>query len=300
MIHIAWSNLYTLPLPEGHRFPMAKYELLHEQLLRENMVTPEQFFEPETADLKTVLLTHSQAYVERLLQLDLSEKEVRAVGFPLTDELVKREFVLVQGTMKCAEYAIINGAALNIAGGTHHAFRNKGEGFCLLNDNAVAANYLLHRQQAKRILIVDLDVHQGNGTAEIFSNEPHVFTFSMHGKENYPLRKETSDLDIELATNTSGEKYLQILAEQLNKIMRLFSPDFIFYNSGVDVLATDKYGKLLLTIEECMERDRLVFNLAKQHSVPIVTSMGGGYSPRIGDIVNAHCNTFRTACELFQ
>ena len=300
MIHIAWSNIYTLPLPEGHRFPMAKYELLYELLLRENVVTPEQFFEPKTADLKTVLLTHSQAYVERLLQLDLSEKEVRAVGFPLTDELVKREFVLVQGTVKCAEYAIINGAALNIAGGTHHAFSNKGEGFCLLNDNAVAANYLLHRQQVKRILIVDLDVHQGNGTAEIFSNEPRVFTFSMHGKENYPLRKEISDLDIELATNTSGEKYLQILAEQLNKIMRLFAPDFIFYNSGVDVLATDKYGKLLLTTEECMERDRLVFNLAVQHSVPIVTSMGGGYSPRIGDIVNAHCNTFRTACELFQ
>lgn len=300
MIHIAWSNLYTLPLPEGHRFPMAKYELLHEQLLRENVVTPEQFFEPEEANLKTVLLTHKADYVERLLQLDLSEKEVRAVGFPLTDELVKREFVLVQGTVKCTEYAKINGAALNIAGGTHHAFTNKGEGFCLLNDNAVAANYLLHQQWAKRVLIVDLDVHQGNGTAEIFSNEPHVFTFSMHGKENYPLRKETSDLDIELATNTSGEKYLQILAEQLNKIMRLFSPDFIFYNSGVDVLATDKYGKLLLTTEECMERDRLVFNLAVQHSVPIVTSMGGGYSPRIGDIVNAHCNTFRTACELFQ
>lgn len=300
MIHIAWSNLYTLPLPEGHRFPMAKYELLHEQLLRENVVTPEQFFEPEEANLKTVLLTHRADYVERLLQLDLSEKEVRAVGFPLTDELVKREFVLVQGTVKCSEYAKINGAALNIAGGTHHAFTNKGEGFCLLNDNAVAANYLLHRQQAKRIFIVDLDVHQGNGTAEIFSNDSRVFTFSMHGKENYPLRKEISDLDIELATNTSGEKYLQILAEQLKKIMRLFSPDFIFYNSGVDVLATDKYGKLLLTTEECMERDRLVFNLAVQHSVPIVTSMGGGYSPRISDIVNAHCNTFRTACELFQ
>jgi len=300
MIHIAWSNLYTLPLPEGHRFPMAKYELLHEQLLRENVVTPEQFFEPEEANLKTVLLTHRADYVERLLQLDLSEKEVRAVGFPLTDELVKREFVLVQGTVKCTEYAKINGAALNIAGGTHHAFTNKGEGFCLLNDNAVAANYLLHRQQAKRIFIVDLDVHQGNGTAEIFSNDSRVFTFSMHGKENYPLRKETSDLDIELATNTTGEKYLQILAEQLNKIMRLFSPDFIFYNSGVDVLATDKYGKLLLTTEECIERDRLVFNLAMKHSVPIVASMGGGYSPQIGDIVNAHCNTFRTACELFQ
>jgi acetoin utilization deacetylase AcuC-like enzyme len=300
MIHIAWSNLYTLPLPEGHRFPMAKYELLHEQLVRENVVIPEQFFEPEEANLKTVLLTHSPAYVEKLLQLALSEKEIRAVGFPLTNELVKREFVLVQGTITCAEYAIKNGAALNIAGGTHHAFTNKGEGFCLLNDNAVAANYLLHRQQAKRIFIVDLDVHQGNGTAEIFSNDSRVFTFSMHGKENYPLRKETSDLDIELATNTTGEKYMQILAEQLNKIMRLFSPDFIFYNSGVDVLATDKYGKLLLTTEECMERDRLVFNLAVQHSVPIVTSMGGGYSPRIGDIVNAHCNTFRTACELFQ
>ncbi len=300
MIYIAWSNLYTLSLPEGHRFPMAKYELLYEQLLRENVAVPEQFFEPEAADLKTVLLTHTADYVERLLQLELSEKEVRAVGFPLTDELVKREFVLVQGTVKCTEYAIKDGAALNIAGATHHAFTNKGEGFCLLNDNAIAANYLLHHQRAKRILIVDLDVHQGNGTAEIFLNEPRVFTFSMHGKENYPLRKETSDMDIELPTHTTGENYLHILDEQLNKIMRLFSPDFIFYNSGVDVLATDKYCKLLLTGEECMERDRLVFNLAMQHSVPIVTSMGGGYSPRIGDIVNAHCNTFRTACELFQ
>lgn len=300
MIYIAWSNLYSLPLPEGHRFPMEKYALLHEQLLRENVVTPEQFFEPETADLKTVLLTHTAEYVDKLLHLALSEKEVRAVGFPLTDELVKRELVLVQGTVECAEYAIKNGAALNIAGGTHHAFTNKGEGFCLLNDNAVAANYLLHRQQAKRILIADLDVHQGNGTAQIFSNEPRVFTFSMHGKENYPLRKENSDLDIELPTDTTGENYLLILAEQLSKIMKLFSPDFIFYNSGVDVLATDRYGKLLLTVDECMERDRLIFHHALQHSVPIVASMGGGYSPRIGDIVNAHCNTFRTACELFQ
>lgn len=300
MIHIAWSDLYTLPLPEGHRFPMEKYALVYEQLLRENVVTPEQFFEPEPADLKTVLLTHTAEYVDKLLHLALSEKEVRAVGFPLTAELVQRELILVQGTLACAEYAINNGAALNIAGGTHHAFTNKGEGFCLLNDNAVAANYLLNRQQAKRVLIVDLDVHQGNGTAQIFSNEPRVFTFSMHGKENYPLRKENSDLDIELPTDTTGKNYLLILAEQLSKTMKLFSPDFIFYNSGVDVLATDRYGKLLLTVDECMERDRLVFNLAMQHSVPVVTSMGGGYSPRIGDIVNAHCNTFRTACELFQ
>jgi acetoin utilization deacetylase AcuC-like enzyme len=300
MIHVAWSDTYSLPLPEGHRFPMSKYALLYRQLKQEQHTLGVHFTEPRKATMQDVLRVHDPDYVKRMTHLELTEKEMRAIGFPLTPELVEREFILVQGTIDCAKHALKYGLALNIAGGTHHAFSNRGEGFCLLNDHAVAAGYLLHHQLASRILIVDLDVHQGNGTAEIFRHTAEVFTLSIHGKDNYPLRKEMSDMDIELATGTTGLEYLFILQQKLSEALLIFKPDIILYNSGVDVLATDKYGKLKLTEAECMERDRLVFDAAFKENIPICAAMGGGYSPLITDIVNAHCNTFRTACALFQ
>lgn len=300
MIHVAWSNTYTLPLPEGHRFPMLKYELLYRELQRKQAELHIQFFEPQKATLEDVLRVHDSGYVKRMLELELTEKEMRAIGFPLTNELVEREFILVQGTIECAKVALLKRIGLNIAGGTHHAFSNRGEGFCLLNDHAIAAVHLLHHQLVSRVMIVDLDVHQGNGTAEIFNTNPNVFTFSMHGKDNYPLRKEMSDMDIELATGTTGDEYLFILQHKLREALLIFEPQIILYNSGVDVLAGDRYGKLNLSEAECMERDRIVFKTAVEHAIPVCAAMGGGYSPRISDIVHAHCNTFRTACELFQ
>ena len=203
------------------------------------------------------------------------------------------------GTLEAAFYAIEHGAAMNIAGGTHHAYSDKGEGFCLLNDIAIAANKLLNKNLAKRILVVDLDVHQGNGTAQIFQNEERVFTFSMHGANNYPGLKEKSDWDIPLPDKTQDTTYLNILVRSLSQMGEEFSPDFIFYQSGVDVLETDKLGKLSLSLDGCKSRDRIVMEFAKQANIPLVASMGGGYSEDIRIIVEAHANTYRLAQEIF-
>jgi acetoin utilization deacetylase AcuC-like enzyme len=207
--------------------------------------------------------------------------------------------VIANGTVQAALYALESGAAMNIAGGTHHAFTDRGEGFCLLNDIAIAANYLLEKNLVQKILVVDLDVHQGNGTAEIFRNEPRVFTFSMHGEKNYPLHKEQSDLDIPLPDGTGDKTYLRQLGKTLPALIDTHEPGFIFFQSGVDVLASDKLGRLAMTVAGCRERDRLVFEQCRQHKIPVVASMGGGYSQRVADIVEAHANTYRLAREIF-
>lgn len=300
MLKIAFHPIYAHELPEGHRFPMLKYELLPEQLIREGICGMQNFFEPEkTLDLAPILKTHDPEYVYDLLNITLSQKAARKIGFPLSEVLIEREIIIADGTIKCCYFALKNGIAMNIAGGTHHAFTNKGEAFCMFNDQAISANYLLEKKLAKRILIIDLDVHQGNGTAEIFENNPNVFTFSMHGKNNYPFKKETSDLDIELDDGISDEAYLSILKETLPKLIIAHQPDFIFYLSGVDVLATDKLGKLGLTINGCKERDRFVLKTCKTNIIPVVCSMGGGYSADIKIIIEAHANTFRLAQDLF-
>ncbi|MEJ7674426.1 MAG: histone deacetylase [Chitinophagaceae bacterium] len=200
--------------------------------------------------------------------------------------------------MDCCHFALENGVSLNVAGGTHHAFANRGEGFCLLNDFAVAANYLLHKKLVQKILIIDLDVHQGNGTAKLFENESRVFTFSMHGQHNYPFHKETSDLDIPLKDGTDDSTYLKLLSENLPQLIQNFKPDFAFYLSGVDILQTDKFGKLKVTLQGCKQRDEFVFTHLQKNKIPCTVAMGGGYSPDIKTIVEAHCNTFRTAFQL--
>lgn len=299
MLKIAWSEIYAHPLPEGHRFPMEKYDLIPKQLLREGVVTEESFFEPGLLDEETLLLTHTAEYWQKLKTLSLSASEIRKTGFPLSRRLVERELVICQGTIDCALYALKHGAAMNVAGGTHHAYPGHGEGFCLLNDFAVAANFLLQHQLASRILIIDLDVHQGNGTAAIFSNSRQVFCFSMHGKDNYPAKKETSHLDIELPTGTTDKMYLDTLADTLPRLVADFTPHIAFYLSGVDILSTDKLGKLSVSLEGCRQRDRLVYQTLKSLGIPVVTSMGGGYSPAVSTIVNAHCNTFKEAANAY-
>ncbi len=299
MLKIAWSKCYAHPLPEGHRFPMAKYELLPEQLLHEGTISNNNLFEPKIADAKSILACHDEHYFNRLKNLELTKAEIRKMGFPLSVELVHREQVIMQGTIDAALYALQHGVSLNIAGGTHHAFSNRGEGFCLLNDIAIAAQYLLDNGLKKRIMVVDLDVHQGNGTAAIFQNNENVFTFSMHGEKNYPLQKEQSNLDIELDDNIDDAAYLKILKNNLPKIVDEFEPDFIFYQSGVDVLASDKLGRLGLSIEGCKERDRFVLQFCKDNNIPIAASMGGGYSEKLSDIIEAHANTYRLAQKIF-
>jgi acetoin utilization deacetylase AcuC-like enzyme len=205
----------------------------------------------------------------------------------------------MQGTLMATDFALQYGCSMNIAGGTHHAFTNKGEGFCLLNDQAIAARYLLNEGSASKILIVDLDVHQGNGTAEIFKNEERVFTFSIHGANNYPLNKEKSDWDIPLPDGTEDSAYLNVLENALKQIIQRFEPDFMFFQSGVDVLKTDKIGRLGLSMTGCKERDKIVFENAHLNKIPVVASMGGGYSVKISDVVEAHTQTFRLAQEIF-
>ena len=299
MLKIAYHPIYKHPLPEGHRFPMAKYELLPEQLLHEGTCTEAHFFEPEIPNEKFILAVHDPDYYYDLVNITLDQRAARKIGFPLSETLVEREVIIADGSMKAAVYALKHGIAMNIAGGTHHAYTNRGEAFCLLNDQAIAARYLQDKHGINNVLIVDLDVHQGNGTAEIFRNDPSVFTFSMHGKTNYPFKKEISDLDIALDDQTNDETYLHILKEELPKLIASQQPDFIFYLCGVDVIASDKLGKLGLSISGCKERDRFVLQTAKTHQIPIMCSMGGGYSPELKTIIEAHANTFRLAQDIF-
>jgi acetoin utilization deacetylase AcuC-like enzyme len=299
MVKIAFSPIYYHKLPEGHRFPMLKYELIPEQLLHEGTITQENLFAPNKCDAIDVLRTHDLDYYNKLISQQLSPSEQRKIGFPQSPALIERELVITRGTIDCTLFALEHGCALNIAGGTHHAFAERGEGFCLLNDMAIASDYLLYRNLVTKILVIDLDVHQGNGTAKLMENEPRVFTFSMHGKNNYPFHKEQSDLDIPLPDGISGHAYLDILEKTLPMLLETVQPNFIFYLSGVDILSTDKFGKFNISIDECKRRDELVLKMAYDNKIPIAIAMGGGYSPDINDILQAHCNTFRIAANLF-
>ena len=299
MLKIAAHPIFKHPLPEGHRFPMEKYDLLPKQLLHEGTCTKENFFEPELPETSHILAVHGEKYVTDLFNLTIEKRAARKIGFPLSKDLIQRELIIADGTMKACDHAREHGISMNIAGGTHHAYTNHGEAFCLLNDQAIAARYLQRDKGIKKILIIDLDVHQGNGTAEIFQNDASVFTFSMHGKNNYPFRKETSDLDIEFEDGSRDEEYLSILKETLPSLIQKVKPDFIFYLSGVDILSTDKLGKLGCTIEGCKERDRFVLETCHSLKIPVEVSMGGGYSPELKTIIEAHANTFRLAQEIY-
>ena len=296
---LATSDHYTLDLPAGHRFPIAKYALIREQLLWQGIAELADFYEPGLCAEEDVLRVHTAEYWHKVRDLQLSAAEVRRLGLPQSAQLVRRSLSSSAGTVQSALRALRDGIGLNLAGGTHHAFADRGEGFCLLNDQAIAAAHLLAHGLAKQVLIVDLDVHQGDGTAAIFQHEPRVFTFSMHAGANYPLRKEQSDLDVTLALGTNDEEYLAQLTTVLEPLIERVQPDFIFYQAGVDVLATDKLGKLALTAAGCRQRDELVLGLCHARQTPVAVSMGGGYSERLADIVDAHCNTFRVAFELW-
>ena len=279
---------------------MLKYELLPKQLLHEGTCIEDNFFEPvKMLNENPILAVHDANYFYDLLNITLDQRAARKIGFPLSELLIEREIIIADGTIKASEYALKYGIAMNIAGGTHHAYTNRGEAFCMLNDQAIGARFLLNNGLVKKVLIVDLDVHQGNGTAEIFNNDSAVFTFSMHGKNNYPFKKEQSDLDIELDNNVGDSEYLSILKKMLPQLIEKEQPDFIYYLSGVDVIATDKLGKLSLTIEGCKQRDQFVLETCKFQNIPVMCSMGGGYSPDIKVIVGAHANTYRLAQDIF-
>jgi acetoin utilization deacetylase AcuC-like enzyme len=299
MLKIAYHPIFAHELPEGHRFPMEKYDLLPQQLLHEGTCVEENFFEPEKPNNKHFFTVHDAEYFYDLLNITLNQKAARRIGFPLSEVLIEREMIIADGTMKASEFALKNGISMNIAGGTHHAFSNRGEAFCMLNDQAIGAKYLQQKGLIDKVLIIDLDVHQGNGTAEIFQNDASVFTFSMHGKSNYPFVKEKSDLDIALENGTKDIEYISILKETLPKLIHQEQPDFIYYLCGVDVIESDQLGKLSLSIEGCKERDNFVLQTCFNANIPVMCSMGGGYSKDINVIVDAHANTFRLAQEIY-
>ncbi|HHG85271.1 MAG TPA: histone deacetylase [Bacteroidetes bacterium] len=300
MIRLSYSEKFPIPLPAGHRFPIQKYQLVREQLLYEGVIAAKQLFSPTFIEDQIIHLTHCPHWWSKAKSGNLSAKEYRQIGFPNSEELVLRSISSASATLQCALNALEDGAGMNLAGGTHHAFFDRGEGFCLLNDIAIAANYLLDRGHVKRVLVVDLDVHQGNGTASLFQGEPNVFTFSMHCVDNYPFHKAVSDLDVGLAAQCDDQTYLGALHKHIPELMESFAPDIVFYQAGVDVLATDRLGKLNLSRKACRDRDYWVISQAQKRNLPLVLVMGGGYSDRLSTLVNAHCEAYKLVLELYE
>ena len=293
-----YSPYYYADIGEGHVFPIRKFELVRDLLLREETLRDEEIFEPEPALIENLLLVHTEDYITRLINGELTAKEVRKLGLPWSQSLVRRSLHAISGTINAARFALESGIASNLAGGTHHAYPDRGEGFCVLNDVAVAIRVLQREKLAERFLIIDCDVHQGNGTAFIFRDSPEVFTFSMHGAKNYPLFKEKSNLDIELADGTGDIEFLETLEQALPRIF-LHNADVIFYLGGADPFEKDKLGRLNLSIEGLKKRDEIVLSFAKEHQTPIVTTMSGGYAVDINDTVEIHANTIRTVKKVF-
>ena len=298
MLKIAYDLLYKHDLEKNHKFPMIKYELIPEQLIKEKTCDSSSFFVPGDIDKNIVIETHDVNYYNRLCNLELNNKEIRAIGFPLSETLVKREKIIVQGTIETALFALKYGVGMNIAGGTHHAFSNKAEAFCLLNDQSIAANFLINNKFCKRILILDLDVHQGNGNSEIFQNDKNVLTFSMHCASNYPAKKSKSDIDIELTDNMEDNEYLDILNENLKKLNQS-KYDFVFYIAGVDIHHNDRLGKLKITDEGINKRDQIVIENFYSKNIPLCGVLGGGYNNSFDKLIELHSMLHKNCAEYF-
>jgi acetoin utilization deacetylase AcuC-like enzyme len=290
-----YCDHFVLPLPPEHRFPMAKYRLLREHLLDEGVIASGELVEPAAATWDDLALVHTEAYLRGVEHGTLPREAQRRIGFPWSPAMVERARRSVGGTIAAAKTALVEGAAANLAGGTHHAFPDYGQGYCVFNDIAVAARVLLRDDLAARIAVVDLDVHQGDGTAAIFADDDRVRTFSMHGAQNYPFRKTTSDLDIALEDGVGDREYLTLLGGYLMAVLDQHQPTFVFYLAGADPYMGDRLGRLALSIDGLQARDMAVFDACRDRGLPVAVSMGGGYAPDIDAIVRIHTNTIRAA-----
>ena len=295
MFELWTSARYSFPLPEAHRFPIAKYERLREQVLNEGIVTPDAIREPERATRDALLLVHTVDYVDRFLTGALEPAELRRLGFPWSPALVERSIRSVGGTCEAASAAIEHGVAMNLAGGTHHAFPDHGEGFCVFNDVAIAIRLLQRAGRVRRAAIVDLDVHQGNGTNAIFAGDESVFTFSMHGGRNYPFHKVPGSLDVELPDGTGDEHFLILLAEHLPVVLARSQPDLVIYLAGADPHEGDALGRLGLTFEGLARRDAFVLELCREVGLPVAITIAGGYGRNLEDTIRIHVETARIA-----
>jgi acetoin utilization deacetylase AcuC-like enzyme len=294
-----YSDVYEVPLPENHRFPMRKYALLREQLVYEGVATPDDFVLAQPAPPELILHAHTRAYWEKVIGLALSPQEERRLGFPQSPQLVVRSRTSVGGTLQAAERALRHGLGITLAGGTHHAYADRGEGFCVFNDLACVSLFLLNCDRVRKILVVDLDVHQGNGNAALFARDERVFTLSFHCKDNYPLKKERSSLDVEFPAFTGDRPYLSTLEKVLPGVLDSFKPHLVFYIAGMDVLAGDRLGKFSLTLDGVRRRDECVIRNVHQRNIPLVIVMGGGYPQNLNDLLRAYVDAYRFAVGLY-
>lgn len=294
------GSTYTIPLPEGHRFPMYKYagvrSILEQHSLEQSGL---KILEPSRPSWEQVERVHTHEYLRKLRFGDLEPKELRLLGFPWSEMLVERALRAAGGTLQASFDALERGLGINLAGGTHHAYPDHGEGFCTLNDVAIAAKELLAANRVSRIFVCDLDVHQGNGTAAIFANEPRVFTLSVHGARNYPFHKETSSLDFGLGDGVTDAEYLNVLESSVLSALRAFEPEIVYYLAGVDVLERDRFGKFALSPDGAAERDRRVFQACRDLRIPVVSLMSGGYNKDHAVTIQAHARTVQMALEVF-
>jgi acetoin utilization deacetylase AcuC-like enzyme len=294
-LHVWSSAAYTFPLPNGHRFPIAKYVMLREAVIAEGVVTPEAVHEPAPASRDDLLLVHTADYVDRFTHGQLTRDEERRIGLPWSEALVERSYRSTGGTCEASRHALQFGVAMNLSGGTHHAFPSHGEGFCVFNDVAVAIRTLQRDALIARAAIVDLDVHQGNGTHAIFAGDDSVYTFSMHGGRNYPFHKVPGRLDVELEDGVGDDEYLDQLSATLPRVLAGARPDIVFYLAGADPHEHDRLGRLRMTFDGLTRRDALVLEQCREVGFPVVVVVGGGYGQPIDDTVRVHVNTARIA-----
>lgn len=297
-MRVSYCTEYYASIPDEHIFPMKKFEGLHSYLLNRDIIHHTNVIAPPMVEFSHLISTHTKRYAIGVWDGNLSKKEIRKMGLPWTKSLAIRSRHAVQGTINAALMALQDGLAGNLAGGTHHAMPDNGEGFCVYNDVAIAINTLKHSKWIKKVLVIDCDVHQGNGTAFIFSDDPDVFTFSMHGEKNYPFVKPPSTLDIGLSDNTGDEEYVKVLVSALDEILGSFTPDLVFYLGGIDPLEADHFGRLSLTLKGLRERDRIVIESITQRNIPLTLLLSGGYAPTLNETVIAHAQMFEVAKEL--
>lgn len=295
-----YSDHFVLPLPDGHRFPMTKYARLRARVIDQGLVAATDLHEAPAASWEALTLAHTPDYVAAVAAGTLPADMIRRIGFPWSPAMVERSRRSAGATIAAARAALDDGAAVNLAGGTHHAFADRGEGYCVFNDVAVAARVLQHEGRCTRIAVVDCDVHQGNGTAAIFRTDPTVFTFSIHGAKNYPFRKETSDLDVELPDGADDDVYLTALAAHLPAVFARQPPDIVFYLAGADPYEGDRLGRLRVSMAGLAARDALVLGACRTAGTPVAVTMSGGYAPDVDDIVAIHLQTVRAAASLAQ
>jgi acetoin utilization deacetylase AcuC-like enzyme len=297
---VFYTDHFVLPLPEGHRFPMVKYSMLRERVARDGICGPGELLTPRAVTDEEILRAHAPDYLKRVASGTLTEKEVRRIGFPWSEKMVERSRRASGGTLGACLAALDEGFAANLAGGTHHAFSDRGEGYCVLNDSAIAARAVQAAGLVERVLIIDTDVHQGNGTAAIVWGDPTVFTFSVHGAKNFPFHKEESDLDAPLPDGAGDTEFLAALERGLEVALDATDASLAIYLAGADPFEGDRLGRLSVTKSGLAERDRIVLETSRERGIPVAITMAGGYASEVGDTVNVHFQSIRRAADLLE